>query len=96
MLGQWRQNMLTKETTAAVVKQFGKKDTNTGSTEVQIALITEKIKALAPHFEKNKKDHSGMRGLMKIIGQRRSLLKHLAKTDTERYTKILAELGLRK
>ena len=48
--------MLTKETTASVVKQFGKNDKNTGSTEVQIALITEKIKALAPHFEKNKKE----------------------------------------
>jgi small subunit ribosomal protein S15 len=89
-------NMLTKETTAAVVKKFGTNDKNTGSTEVQIALITEKIKALAPHFEKNKKDHSGMRGLMKIIGQRRSLLKHLSATDEARYTKIIAELGLRK
>ena len=88
--------MLTKEVTAAVVTKFGAAASNTGSTEVQIALITEKIKALAPHFEKNKKDHSGMRGLMKIIGQRRSLLKHLAKKSPERYAKILAELGLRK
>lgn len=88
--------MLTKDVAAAVVTKFGGKATNTGSTEVQIALLTEKIKALAPHFEKNKKDHSGMRGLMKIIGQRRSLLKHLAKKDNARYTKILAELGLRK
>lgn len=88
--------MLTKDVAAAVVTKFGGKATNTGSTEVQIALLTEKIKALAPHFEKNKKDHSGMRGLMKIIGQRRSLLKHLSKKDNARYTKILAELGLRK
>ena len=88
--------MLTKDTTAAIVKKFGNNDKNTGSTEVQIALLTEKIKALAPHFEKNKKDHSGMRGLMKIIGQRRSLLKHLALKDNARYTKIIGELGLRK
>ncbi len=88
--------MLTKQVAADIVTKFGGKATNTGSTEVQIALITEKIKALAPHFEKNKKDHSGMRGLMKIIGQRRSLLKHLAKTNPASYTKILADLGLRK
>lgn len=88
--------MLTKDTTAAIVKKFGNNDKNTGSTEVQIALLTEKIKALAPHFEKNKKDHSGMRGLMKIIGQRRSLLKHLSAKDPARYTKIIGDLGLRK
>ena len=88
--------MLTKEVAAAVVTKFGGAATNTGSTEVQVALLTEKIKALAPHFEKNKKDHSGMRGLMKIIGQRRSLLKNLAAKDQARYTKLIAELGLRK
>ena len=88
--------MLTKETTAEVVKKFGAKTTNTGSVEVQVALLTEKIKALAPHFEKNKKDHSGMRGLMKMIGQRRSLLKHLSSKDEARYTKLIAELGIRK
>lgn len=88
--------MLTKETTAGVVKKFGAKATNTGSVEVQVALLTEKIKALTPHFEKNKKDHSGMRGLMKMIGQRRSLLKHLSKNDEARYTKLIGELGIRK
>ena len=88
--------MLTKEVTAAVVTKFGAAASNTGSTEVQIALITEKIKALAPHFEKNKKDHSGMRGLMKMIGKRRSLLKYLGKADEARYTKLIGELGLRK
>lgn len=88
--------MLTTEKTAEIVNKFGGASKNTGSTEVQIALITEKIKALAPHFEKNKKDHSGMRGLMKIIGQRRALLKHLKATDESRYTKLIGELGLRK
>jgi small subunit ribosomal protein S15 len=88
--------MLTKETTANVINKFGGNAKNSGSIEVQIALLTEKIKALAPHFEKNKKDHSGMRGLMKIIGQRRSLLKYLNKQDSARYTKLIAELGIRK
>ena len=88
--------MLTTQATAAVVKKFGGKATNTGSIEVQVALLTEKIKALTPHFEKNKKDHSGMRGLMKMIGQRRSLLKHLSKSDEKSYTKLIGDLGIRK
>lgn len=88
--------MLTKEAAAEVVKKFGGKATNSGSVEVQIALITENIKALTSHFEKNKKDHSGMRGLMRMIGQRRSLLKYLASKDEARYTKLITELGLRK
>lgn len=88
--------MLTTEKAAELVKKFGGDAKNTGSIEVQVALLTERIKNLGPHFEKNKKDHSGMRGLMKLIGQRRSLLKHLAQKDEARYTKLLADLGLRK
>jgi len=88
--------MLTKEKTAEIVSKFGGTGMNTGSAEVQVALITEKIKVLAPHFEKNKKDHSGMRGLMKIIGQRRALLKHIKATDEACYLKLIGELGLRK
>lgn len=88
--------MLTKQATADVVKKFGTNAKNTGSIEVQIALLTEKIKALTPHFEKNKKDHSGMRGLMKLIGQRRSLLKYLSKKDEAAYSKLIGELGIRK
>lgn len=88
--------MLTKEKAAEVVTKFGGKANNTGSVEVQIALITENIKALTSHFEKNKKDHSGMRGLMKMIGQRRSLLKYLSQKDEARYTKLITELGIRK
>jgi len=85
--------MITKEKTVELVTKFGGK---TGSTESQIAILTERIKNLTPHFEKNKKDHSGMRGLMKMIGQRRSLLKYLANKDESRYTKLIAELGIRK
>ena len=88
--------MITVEKTAELTKKFGGSEKNTGSAEVQVAILTERIKNLAPHFEKNKKDHSAMRGLMKIIGKRRSMLKHLASTSQERYTKLIAELGLRK
>lgn len=88
--------MITTERTAELAKKFGGSDKNSGSVEVQVAILTERIKNLTPHFEKNKKDHSGMRGLMKMIGQRRSLLKYLAKNDEARYNKLIAELGLRK
>jgi small subunit ribosomal protein S15 len=88
--------MITKERTAELVKKFGGAEKNTGSVEVQVALLTERIKTLTPHFEKNKKDHSGMRGLMRMIGQRRSLLKHLSGQDEARYTKLITELGIRK
>lgn len=88
--------MITTAKTTELVKKFGGTEKNTGSIEVQVALLTERIKNLTPHFEKNKKDHSGMRGLMKLIGQRRSLLKHLSANDEARYTKLIAELGLRK
>lgn len=88
--------MITVEKKAELTKKFGGSDKNTGAAEVQIAILTERIKNLTPHFEKNKKDHSGMRGLMKLIGKRRSLLKHLSLTSQERYAKLIAELGLRK
>jgi small subunit ribosomal protein S15 len=88
--------MITTEKTAELVKKFGGADKNTGAIEVQVAILTERIKNLTPHFEKNKKDHSGMRGLMKMIGKRRSLLKHLNGQDEGRYTKLIQELGIRK
>jgi len=88
--------MITLEKTAELVKKFGGSEKNSGSVEVQVAILTERIKNLSTHFEKNKKDHSSMRGLMKLIGRRRSLLKYLNKNDTERYTKLIGELGLRK
>jgi small subunit ribosomal protein S15 len=88
--------MVTKEKVAELVNQFGGSVKNTGSIEVQVALLTERIKTLSSHFEKNKKDHSGMRGLMKLIGQRKSLLKYLANKDVAKYNKLIADLGLRK
>ena len=67
--------MITTQRSAELSKKFGGSEKNSGTVEVQVAILTERIKNLTPHFEKNKKDHSGMRGLMKMIGQRRSLLK---------------------
>lgn len=88
--------MITTQKTAELSKKFGGSEKNSGSVEVQVAILTERIKNLTPHFEKNKKDHSGMRGLMRMIGKRRSLLKYLSKTDDARYNKLIKELELRK
>jgi len=88
--------MITVEKSKELAKKFGGAEKNSGSTEVQVAILTERIKNLAPHFEKNKKDHSAMRGLMKMIGQRRSLLKYLSGKDEARYNKLIKELDLRK
>lgn len=88
--------MITKEKTVELTNKFGGSEKNSGSVEVQVAILTERIKNLTVHFEKNKKDHSSMRGLMKMIGHRRSLLKYLSKNDQSRYTKLIGELGLRK
>ena len=88
--------MITVEKSKELSKKFGGAEKNSGSVEVQVAILTERIKNLTPHFEKNKKDHSGMRGLMKMIGQRRSLLKYLSAKDEARYSKLIKELDLRK
>jgi small subunit ribosomal protein S15 len=88
--------MITKEKTIELAKKFGGAENNSGSVEVQVAILTERIKNLTPHFEKNKKDHSGMRGLMRLIGKRRSLLKYLSSTDESRYQKVISDLSLRK
>jgi small subunit ribosomal protein S15 len=88
--------MITTQRTAELVKKFGATEKDTGAIEVQVAILTERIKNLTPHFEKNKKDHTGMRGLMKMIGKRRSLLKHLNSEDESRYLKLIQELGIRK
>jgi small subunit ribosomal protein S15 len=88
--------MVTTDTTAELTKKFGKNAKDSGSSEVQVAILTAKIKDLTSHFEKHKKDHSGMRGLMRMIGKRKSLLSYLSKTNTKSYQKLIAELGLRK
>ena len=88
--------MITTEKAAELVTKFGKSSTDTGSTAVQVALITERIKNLTGHFGKHIHDFHGRRGLMKLIGRRRRLLRYLQNTNFEDYTKLIAELGLRK
>ncbi|MCB0714285.1 MAG: 30S ribosomal protein S15 [Ignavibacteriae bacterium] len=87
---------LTKERTAELVAKYGDNPNDTGKPEVQIAILTERIKSLAPHFDSNKKDKHSLRGLMKMVGKRRHLLDYLADKDVERYRSIIKELGIRK
>jgi small subunit ribosomal protein S15 len=87
---------LTKETSAAVVSKFGANDNDTGNTKVQIALLTERIKQLTTHCTEFPKDKGASRGLLKIIGQRRKLLKYLQRRELETYRSLIKELNLRK
>lgn len=87
---------LTKETKEAIVKKYARTKGDTGSAEVQIALLTEEIKDLTEHLKEHPHDYHSMRGLNKKVGQRRSLQKYLLKTDVTRYRKLIADLGLRK
>lgn len=87
---------LTKERTAEIVKKYGKNEQDTGSIEVQIALLTEEINNLTDHFKEHAQDFHSKRGLLKKVGQRRSLLNYLIKNDVTRYRKIVKDLGLRK
>ncbi len=87
---------VAKERKAEIAKEFGKGETDTGSTEVQIALLTENINNLTEHFKAHKKDHAGRRGLLKMVGQRRNLLNYLQAIDIERYRTIIKALSLRK
>ncbi len=88
--------MVTKEQKQDLIVKFGGNENNTGAAEVQIALLTARINDLQGHFKANPKDHSSNRGLLKMIGQRRRLLKYVRNNDIERYRKLIAELGLRK
>jgi small subunit ribosomal protein S15 len=88
--------VLTKESKQEIVKKFGKGDADTGSIEVQIALLTERIKYLTEHFKSHAKDFHSRRGMLKIVGNRRRLLDYVKKRDIERYRTILKELNIRK
>tara|TARA_B100001029_G_C14681158_1_gene244623 strand:- start:266 stop:529 length:264 start_codon:yes stop_codon:yes gene_type:complete len=79
-----------------IVKDFGKKDKDTGSTEVQVALLTKKINELSEHFKFHKKDHHSRRGLLGMINNRRKLLKYLKGKNEEGYQSLIKKLGLRK
>lgn len=87
---------LTKEKKVAIFAEFGGKAENTGSTEAQVALLTERIKHLTQHLKANKKDFSTQRGLMAMVGQRKSLLSYLQKHNLEGYRALIEKLGLRK
>ena len=88
--------MITKEQKEEIFKKFGRHEGDTGSPEVQIALLTKRINDLTENLKVHKKDHHSRRGLLKMVGQRRSLLNYLIKVDIERYRAIIARLGIRK
>ena len=87
---------MLKEEKSALIKEYAKHEEDTGSPEVQIALLTKRINDLTDHLKIHKKDHHSRRGLLKMVGQRRNLLNYLMKTDIERYRSIIARLGIRK
>ena len=88
--------MMTKEQKTAIIKEYAVHEGDTGSPEVQIALLTFRIKNLTEHLKDNKKDHHSRRGLLKMVGKSRNLLNYLTKVDIERYRSIIARLGIRK
>lgn len=88
--------MISKEKKAEIIAEYGRTPNDTGSPEVQIALLTERINELNEHLDSNPKDYHSRRGLLKLVGQRRGLLAYLQKSDVERYRALIAKLGLRK
>ena len=87
---------ITLEERAGVVKEYARKEGDTGSPEVQIALLTQRINHLTDHFKEHTKDHHSRRGLLLLVGQRRRLLESLKKKDTVAYVALIKKLGLRK
>jgi small subunit ribosomal protein S15 len=87
---------LSKDETTSIVGKFGKNEKDTGATEVQIALLTERINQLTEHCKQFKKDKSSNRGLLILVGHRRRILKYLQRRDLERYRSLIKELGIRK
>ena len=88
--------MISKEKKTAIINEYATKPGDTGSPEVQVAILTARIVELTAHLQENPKDHHSRRGLLKIVGQRRGLLAYLKKTDIERYRALIEKLGLRK
>lgn len=87
---------LNAEQKAQIIGDYKKTDFDTGSTEVQVALLTAKIEALSQHLQKNVKDHHGRRGLLRMVGRRKRLLRYMEETDYEGYKGLIARLGLRR
>ena len=88
--------MITTEKKAEIIKEYQLKEGDTGSPEVQVAILTYRINDLNEHLKIHKKDHHSRRGLLKMVGQRRGLLNYLKDSDIERYRALISELGLRK
>jgi small subunit ribosomal protein S15 len=88
--------MITKEKKYELIKEFGKNEQDTGSAEVQIAILTERINNLNVHFKEHKHDYHSNRGLLKLVGKRRNLLSYLKDKDVQRYREVIAKLGLRR
>lgn len=87
---------LTKERNKEIAKEFGENEMDTGNSDVQVAILTERISQLTSHLKNNPKDHHTRHGLLKMVGQRRSLLDYIAKNDIERYRSLIKKLGIRK
>ncbi len=87
--------MITKEQKAELVKQYGKSETDTGSAEVQVAILTARIKELTEHMKSHKKDFHTRRGLLMLVGKRRRLLSYIKKNDIENYRNLIKNLGIR-
>lgn len=88
--------MIAKEKKQAIIVEYGRTPGDTGSPEVQIAILTARIQELTEHLKEHQKDHHSRRGLLKMVGQRRGLLAYLKKTDIERYRTLIDRLGIRK
>ena len=88
--------MLTTEAKLAVIKEYATHEGDTGSPEVQVAILTSRITYLTEHLREHKKDHHSRRGLLKLVGQRRNMLDYLRRKDIERYRSLIERLGLRK
>ena len=88
--------MITKEMKQELIAKYGRSEGDTGSPEVQVAVLTARIQELTEHLKTHHKDHHSRRGLLKMVGQRRGLLDYLKKTDIERYRALIEKLGIRK
>ena len=88
--------MTTREKREAIVREYQLREGDTGSTEIQVALLTQRINELTEHLKVHTHDHHSRTGLLKLVGQRRRLLQYLSKTDVDRYRQLIARLGLRK
>ena len=88
--------MISKEKKTAIMNEYARSEGDTGSPEVQVAILTARIQELTEHLKENPKDHHSRRGMLKMVGQRRGLLEYLKKKDIERYRALIEKLGLRK